>query len=137
MCRTNACTQDPPTVGRYHMSVHGLSTVSISDMLARGLAGRVRNIELGHVDGRCSFESIMVKYRLPDPALECLARSCTARGVPCTLEGHGSNLVLVARSFAVVGRLVGCVTPCLCIDTLQTQHPGHAFEYDEVLPLDG
>jgi hypothetical protein len=29
----------------------------------------VSGAELGHVDGRCSFESILVKYRLQDPAL--------------------------------------------------------------------
>src|SRR5215469_7549365 len=34
----------------------------------------VKGVELGHVDGRCSFESIMVKYNLTDPALERLAR---------------------------------------------------------------
>ncbi len=31
-------------------------------------------VELGHVDGRCSFESIMVKYQLTDPALQLLAK---------------------------------------------------------------
>lgn len=30
--------------------------------------------ELGHVDGRCSFESIIVKYGLEDPALARMAR---------------------------------------------------------------
>jgi hypothetical protein len=34
----------------------------------------VKGAELGHVDGRCSFESIMVKYQLTDPALQRLAR---------------------------------------------------------------
>src|SRR5216683_2992447 len=33
----------------------------------------VAGVELGHVDGRCSFESIIVKYRLKDPALDRLA----------------------------------------------------------------
>src|SRR6266852_7701903 len=32
----------------------------------------VKGAELGHVDGRCSFESIIVKYRLKDPALDRL-----------------------------------------------------------------
>ncbi len=27
----------------------------------------VEGAELGHVDGRCSFESILLKYRLDDP----------------------------------------------------------------------
>src|SRR5207237_6839189 len=34
----------------------------------------VPNVELGHVDGRCSFESIIRKYRLSDPALLELSR---------------------------------------------------------------
>src|ERR1700694_2999187 len=34
----------------------------------------VKGAELGHVDGRCSFESIMVKYQLTEPGLERLRR---------------------------------------------------------------
>src|SRR5438046_10331706 len=34
----------------------------------------VNNVELGHVDGRCSFESLMVKYALEDPGLKRLAQ---------------------------------------------------------------
>lgn len=34
----------------------------------------VEGAELGHVDGRCSFESILLKYGLDDPALRRLAR---------------------------------------------------------------
>jgi hypothetical protein len=34
----------------------------------------VKEVELGHVDGRCSFESIMLKYNLTDPALQLLAK---------------------------------------------------------------
>jgi hypothetical protein len=33
----------------------------------------VEGAELGHVDGRCSFESIVLKYKLDDPALRRLA----------------------------------------------------------------
>ena len=33
----------------------------------------VEGVELGHVDGRCSFESILLKYGLDDPALQRLA----------------------------------------------------------------
>jgi hypothetical protein len=31
-------------------------------------------VELGHVDGRCSFESILVKYGLADAALQRMAK---------------------------------------------------------------
>ena len=34
----------------------------------------VEGVELGHVDGRCSFESVLVKYGLHDPGLARLAR---------------------------------------------------------------
>ena len=34
----------------------------------------VEGVELGHVDGRCSFESILIKYRLDEPALARMAR---------------------------------------------------------------
>ncbi|HEV3103240.1 MAG TPA: chromate resistance protein ChrB domain-containing protein, partial [Candidatus Dormibacteraeota bacterium] len=34
----------------------------------------VAGVELGHVDGRCSFESIILKYGLDDPALGRLAQ---------------------------------------------------------------
>jgi hypothetical protein len=34
----------------------------------------VEGAELGHVDGRCSFESILLKYKLDDAALARLAR---------------------------------------------------------------
>src|SRR5205809_5708822 len=41
----------------------------------------VKNVELGHVDGRCSFESIMVKYALEAPALKRLAQIVHAADV--------------------------------------------------------
>ena len=34
----------------------------------------VVGVELGHVDGRCSFESILLKYGLQHPALARLAK---------------------------------------------------------------
>lgn len=39
------------------------------------------NVELGHKDGRCSFESIIVKYDLKDPALARLAKIVHAADV--------------------------------------------------------
>jgi len=41
----------------------------------------VPEVELGHVDGRCSFESIIHKYNLKDPALLRLARIVHAADV--------------------------------------------------------
>src|SRR6266849_436457 len=34
----------------------------------------VEGAELGHVEGRCSFESIVLKYNLDDPGLARMAR---------------------------------------------------------------
>src|SRR5260370_27565229 len=64
----------------------------------------VGGVELGHVDGRCSFESIILKYGLHDPALDRLAeivhgadvsadlhKSPAARGLKAT--AHGFSLV--------------------------------------------
>jgi hypothetical protein len=43
-------------------------------------------VELGHVDGRCSFESIMVKYDLKDPGLQRLAKIVHAADVETDLD---------------------------------------------------
>src|SRR2546430_13850110 len=42
----------------------------------------VDGAELGHVDGRCSFESILLKYGLDDPALARLAEIVPGARVP-------------------------------------------------------
>jgi hypothetical protein len=39
------------------------------------------NVELGHVDGRCSFESIIVKYGLKEPGLLRMAKIVHAADV--------------------------------------------------------
>src|SRR5207248_1234016 len=41
----------------------------------------VPGVELGHVEGRCSFESIIVRYGLKDPALDLLAKIVHGAGV--------------------------------------------------------
>jgi hypothetical protein len=62
----------------------------------------VPNVELGHVDGRCSFESIVRKYNLTDPALVELARivhdADVARDIDLTPESAG--LRAIAHGFA-------------------------------------
>jgi hypothetical protein len=43
---------------------------------ARALGGTpfdMRGVELGHHDGRCSFESFLLRYKLDDPGLRELA----------------------------------------------------------------
>lgn len=60
--------------------------------------------ELGHVDGRCSFESILLTYGLTDPALQLLARivhgADIADDVHVTSESAG--LRAMAHGFALL-----------------------------------
>ena len=46
----------------------------------------VEGVELGHVGGRCSFESILLKYGLDDPALASLARIVHGADVEADLQ---------------------------------------------------
>jgi hypothetical protein len=64
----------------------------------------VPDVELGHVNGRCSFESIIRKYGLDDPALAELARivhgADVSEDVDITPESAG--LSAIARGFALL-----------------------------------
>ena len=64
----------------------------------------VKDVELGHVDGRCSFESIMLKYELNDAALDRLARivhgADIAADIDVVPEARGLNAI--AHGFALV-----------------------------------
>jgi hypothetical protein len=64
----------------------------------------VPNVELGHVDGRCSFESIVLNYNLKDPALAELARivhgADVAEDIGITPQSAG--LSAIARGFALL-----------------------------------
>jgi hypothetical protein len=65
----------------------------------------VPGAELGHVAGRCSFESILERYGLTaDPALAAVGRIVHAADVPADAdtakEGHG--LRAIAEGFAIL-----------------------------------
>jgi hypothetical protein len=65
----------------------------------------VKGVELGHVDGRCSFESILLKYDLSsDPALIALAKIVHAADVAPDLHTspEGPGLKAIAHGFALV-----------------------------------
>ena len=65
----------------------------------------VADVELGHVDGRCSFESIMVKYTLMgDPGLVELAKIVHAADVSADIDScaEGRGLRAIAQGFALV-----------------------------------
>ena len=53
--------------------------------------------ELGHHEGRCSFESIMMKYELKDPALARLAKIVHSADVPPDIDKDP-----VARGFEAI-----------------------------------
>ena len=59
----------------------------------------VEGVELGHVDGRCSFESIILKYRLDDPALGRLAAivhgADVSEDADSTPESHGLKAIAI------------------------------------------
>jgi hypothetical protein len=65
----------------------------------------VSGVELGHVDGRCSFESIMLKYDLTgDPALSRMARIVHAADVSADSDysQEGAGLKAIAQGFALL-----------------------------------
>ena len=65
----------------------------------------MRGVELGHHEGRCSFETILARYRLTDPALQEIAamvhdadldddkfRSPEAPGLDAIVRGLGLTM---------------------------------------------
>jgi hypothetical protein len=64
----------------------------------------VAHVELGHVDGRCSFESIIVKYGLADPALDILAKIVHGADVEKDrgIVPEAAGLYAIAHGFALV-----------------------------------
>jgi hypothetical protein len=68
------------------------------------LAYDVAGVELGHVDGRCSFESIILKYGLKDPALDRLAQIVHGADVAAdiSLTPEAAGLKAIAFGFAIV-----------------------------------
>ena len=64
----------------------------------------VPNVELGHVDGRCSFESIVRKYQLTDPALIRLARIVHGADVAedMAITPQSAGLSAIARGYQLL-----------------------------------
>ena len=65
----------------------------------------VEGAELGHHEGKCSFEAIVVKYRIDDPAIELLAQ--IVHGADCSDDLYGRleapGLVAIAEGFRHLG----------------------------------
>lgn len=65
----------------------------------------VPDVELGHVDGRCSFDSIVLKYSLDkDPAMVMLAKIVHAADVSADIDTakEGAGLLAIAQGFALI-----------------------------------
>jgi hypothetical protein len=64
----------------------------------------VPDVELGHVDGRCSFESIIIKYEIKDPALDHLAKIVHGADVSADRDivPEAAGLYAIANGFALV-----------------------------------
>jgi hypothetical protein len=65
----------------------------------------VPGVELGHVDGRCSFESILLKYgRMDDQALVRLSKIVHAADVAADIDTvpEGRGLKAIAHGFSLV-----------------------------------
>jgi hypothetical protein len=65
----------------------------------------VPGVEFGHVDGRCSFESVMLKYNLTgNPALVALAKIVHAADISEDLDTspEGRGLKAIAHGFSLL-----------------------------------
>jgi hypothetical protein len=65
----------------------------------------VPGVELGHQDGKCSFEAIMAKYRVDDPAIQLLAKIVHGADVAQDLYGRpeAAGLKAIATGFGLIG----------------------------------
>ena len=60
-------------------------------------------VELGHKDGRCSFESILLKYELSDPGLQRMAKIVHAADVAADIDKDpiARGLEAIATGFSL------------------------------------
>jgi hypothetical protein len=65
----------------------------------------VSGVELGHRDGKCSFEAIVDKYEIKDPAIELLSRIVHGADVSVDLYGEpeAPGLKAIAEGFRHLG----------------------------------
>jgi hypothetical protein len=65
----------------------------------------VQGAELGHHEGKCSFEAIVEKYQIRDPAVRLLAQIVHGADVPQDLYGRpeAAGLKAIAEGFRHLG----------------------------------
>lgn len=76
--------------------------LAVSMMAAEGaIPFDMPDVELGHSEGRCSFESILLKYKLEDPALARLARIVHAADISADIDQDpiARGLTAIATGF--------------------------------------
>jgi hypothetical protein len=63
------------------------------------------NVELGHREGKCSFEAIVAKYRIADPAILRLSKIVHGADVAYDLYGRpeAAGLKAIAEGFRHLG----------------------------------
>ncbi len=73
-----------------HAEFRFVSAEKVLDVAAqeKAIPFNVQGAKLGHVDGRCSFEAIVKKYHLEDPATHLLARIVHGADVSNDLYGR-------------------------------------------------
>ncbi len=66
-----------------------------------GIPFDMKGVELGHHDGKCSFEMFIMKYQLRDPGLQELAKIVHAADVPEDIHSapEGAGLRAIAAGF--------------------------------------
>jgi hypothetical protein len=71
---------------------------------AGGIPFDAPGVELGHHGGKCSFEAILAKYELSDPALERMARVVHAADIAADLHADelAPGLEALATGFGVL-----------------------------------
>lgn len=65
----------------------------------------VPGVELGHHEGKCSFEAIVTRYQIEDPAIHLMARIVHGADVAGDLYGQpeASGLKAIAEGFRYLG----------------------------------
>ena len=65
----------------------------------------MEGVELGHHEGKCSFEAIVAKYQIADPAIDLLAKIVHGADVAHDLYGRfeAAGLKAIAEGFRYIG----------------------------------
>jgi hypothetical protein len=71
----------------------------------RAIPFDVPGVELGHHDGKCSFEAIVFKYRIEEPAIRLLSKIVHGADVAQDLYGRpeAAGLQAIAEGFRHLG----------------------------------